>query len=190
MRGISLLTRKLTVLKVIKKTTNTNYSFQAPLLDARAVPFVVFPFLGSFYSRRVVDRNMIWYDSLKRPSFAPPKWIFPPVWSALYASMGLASYLVWRDASPDEVALPLACYGSQLLLNWSWTSVFFGAHKFKASVMVILGSLGGAIGCFFLFRPINELASNLLIPYIAWLGFASVVNIRTVMLNSDATKLD
>lgn len=101
-------------------------------MDIRAAPFVVVPFLGSIYSRRVVERNMAWYDSLKRPSFAPPKWIFPPVWSALYASMGLASFLVWRDASREEAALPLACYGAQLLLNWSWTSVFFGAHKLKA----------------------------------------------------------
>ncbi|VDP84988.1 unnamed protein product, partial [Echinostoma caproni] len=162
----------------------------APTLDIRAIPFVGLPFLGSIYGRRVVARNMAWYDTLKRPSFAPPKWIFPPVWSALYMSMGVASYLVWRNASPDKVTLPLALYGGQLILNWSWTPIFFGAHKIKASVAVILSTLGMVVGCFFAFRPINELASNLMIPYIAWLSFASLVNIRTAMLNPQSDKID
>ncbi|CAL8075462.1 unnamed protein product [Calicophoron daubneyi] len=153
-------------------------------MDFRILPFVAAPFIGVLPSRRIVTKNMDWYDSLKRPSFAPPKWVFGPVWSALYGSMGLASYLVWRDASPGEAFLPLAMYGTQLVLNWSWTPVFFGAHKFKASVAVILATLGGVISCFFLFRPINKIASNLMVPYIAWLTLASAVNIRTATLNS------
>lgn len=97
-----------------------------------AVPFFVTPYIGGLLSRPVVERNMRWYDSLKHPQFSPPKWVFGPVWAALYGSMGAASYLVWRDsATPEQALAPLAVYGSHLLLNWSWTTVFFGRHNMK-----------------------------------------------------------
>ncbi|KAF7241641.1 hypothetical protein EG68_10847 [Paragonimus skrjabini miyazakii] len=152
-------------------------------MDYRAIPFIVTPFIGSLNAAPIVQRNMGWYDSLKRPSFAPPKWVFGPLWSAMYATMGTASYLVWRDADLGQARLPLAVYGAHLLLNWSWTPVFFGAHKINASVAIVLSTLGGAIACAVLFRPVNELASNMMLPYVAWLMFASAVNIRTAMLN-------
>ncbi|RTG85934.1 translocator protein [Schistosoma bovis] len=95
-----------------------------------ASPFIALPFVGAFIGQRIVSKNMYWYDTLRKPSFSPPKWVFGPVWSALYGCMGAASYLVWRDAS-HEVMVPLAVYGAQLLLNWSWAPVFFGQHKLK-----------------------------------------------------------
>ncbi|TGZ71101.1 hypothetical protein CRM22_002833 [Opisthorchis felineus] len=153
------------------------------MCDYRAIPFVVTPLLGSFAGARIVGRNMAWYDTLKLPSFAPPKWVFGPAWTFLYASMGTASYLVWRDAAPDEANLPLAVYGIHLLANWAWTPVFFGAHKLKESCVIIVAVLGGAIGSAVLFRPINQLASNLMLPYIAWLSYASMVNFATAAMN-------
>ncbi|CAH8603134.1 hypothetical protein MS3_00009260 [Schistosoma haematobium] len=96
-----------------------------------ASPFIALPFVGAFIGQRIVSKNMYWYDTLRKPSFSPPKWVFGPVWSALYGCMGAASYLVWRDASHEKVMVPLAVYGAQLLLNWSWAPVFFGQHKIK-----------------------------------------------------------
>ncbi|GAA55165.1 Translocator protein [Clonorchis sinensis] len=153
------------------------------MFDYRAIPFVVTPLLGSFAGARIVGRNMAWYDTLKLPNFAPPKWVFGPAWTFLYVSMGTASYLVWRDAAPDEANLPLAVYGFHLLANWAWTPVFFGAHQLKESCAVIAAVLGGAIASAVLFRPINQLASNLMLPYIAWLSYASMVNFATAAMN-------
>nr|CAH8847752.1 unnamed protein product [Trichobilharzia regenti] len=150
-----------------------------------AAPFIAVPFVGVFAGQRIVSKNMDWYDSLKMPSFAPPKWVFGPVWSALYGCMGAASYLVWRDASHEKALLPLAVYGAQLLLNWSWTPLFFGQHKLKYGTAVCLGIFGGALACVYLFRPINVDASNLMIPYALWTGFASLLNVRIAMLNED-----
>nr|CAH8820790.1 unnamed protein product [Trichobilharzia regenti]CAH8847737.1 unnamed protein product [Trichobilharzia regenti] len=99
--------------------------------------------------------------------------------------MGAASYLVWRDASHEKALLPLAVYGAQLLLNWSWTPLFFGQHKLKYGTAVCLGIFGGALACVYLFRPINVDASNLMIPYALWTGFASLLNVRVAMLNED-----
>ncbi|VEL42863.1 unnamed protein product, partial [Protopolystoma xenopodis] len=101
----------------------TNYL--APIL------FVSTPYIGGVWGSLVTKSQMKWYDSLKKPKFTPPKWLFGPMWTLLYGCMGTASYLVWRDAPSGQAKLPLAIYGIHLLLNWSWSHVFFGAHKLK-----------------------------------------------------------
>ncbi|CAH8599970.1 unnamed protein product [Heterobilharzia americana] len=149
----------------------------------QASPFIAVPYIGAFINQRTVYRNLSWHRKLKRPSFSPPRWTFAPIWYTLYGCMGVASYLVWRDAVQEEALLPLAVYGFQLLLNWSWIHIFFGRHKLKHGAAVILGVLSGAGACVCLFRPISVNASNLMIPYALWLTYASIVNLRTAMLN-------
>ncbi|VDO81830.1 unnamed protein product [Schistosoma margrebowiei] len=120
-----------------------------------ASPFIALPFAGAFIGQKIVSKNMYWYDTLRKPSFSPPKWVFGPVWSALYGCMGAASYLVWRDASHEKGA------------------------------MINLGIFGGVVTCVHLFRSININASNLMIPYALWAAFASVISVRVAMLNDD-----
>ena len=77
---------------------------------------------GLFRTKK--DRQ--WYDNLKRPALSPPKWIFGPVWTALYLCMGASSYMIVKKGAP---LLPLSIYGAQLLLNWAWAPIFFHLHR-------------------------------------------------------------
>jgi benzodiazapine receptor len=76
--------------------------------------------------RRARDR---WYRTLRKPAWTPPDWAFPVAWTALYACMGTASWLVWREGGWEQQALPLALYSAQLAFNMAWSPLFFGAHK-------------------------------------------------------------
>ena len=90
-----------------------------------------------------------WYPSLRKPWWTPPNWAFPVAWTALYAAMGAASWLVWRDGGVAEHPLPLALYVAQLLLNWAWSPLFFTAHRLGAALLdaaLQLVSIAACIG--------------------------------------------
>ncbi|VDN11651.1 unnamed protein product [Dibothriocephalus latus] len=144
---------------------------------------VATPYIGGFLGAAVVKRNMEWYHGLKRPAHAPPEWVFAPAWSILYGCMGTASYLVLKEAGQQDVRIPIAVYGANLLLNFSWTPVFFGLHRLKASVAIIVGTTVTALGCHYLFTKVNATAGLLMLPYVLWLMFAASVNIGTARLN-------
>eukprot|EP00128_Syssomonas_multiformis_P004670 Colp12_sorted_trinity150504_noHs@29811 len=124
-----------------------------------------------------------WYKELKKPSFNPPNWVFGPAWTFLYASMGYASYRIWLQGGFEAQAFPLALYGLNLALNFSWTPLFFVKKKLGLALAEI-GCLWFVIlACIRAFRPVDELASNLLIPYLGWVSFASLLNLRIWQLN-------
>jgi benzodiazapine receptor len=103
-----------------------------------------------------------WYEHLKRPEWRPPNWAFGPVWTSLYAGMGYASYLVYRDGGgfSGAAATPLALYASQLALNWAWTPVFFGQHNVKAAFYIICGLWVNIAACGLSFYSINKTAGT------------------------------
>lgn len=115
------------------------------------------------------------YSQLVRPSWAPPPGVFGPVWSILYALMGVAAWLVWRQPKEEGRALPIALFAAQLAVNALWSWLFFawrlGAGAF-ADVLVLLALIAATIIAFWRVRP---LAGILLLPYFAWVGFASVL---------------
>ncbi|CAH0597600.1 unnamed protein product [Chrysodeixis includens] len=119
-----------------------------------------------------------WYDELKKPSWNPPKWVFGPAWTILYSSMGYASYIVYKECGgfTDEAVLPLSLYGGQLLLNWAWTPIFFGLHDLKLAFIEIAVLSGAAVATTVSFASVNKTAGALLLPYLAWLGFASTLS--------------
>jgi tryptophan-rich sensory protein len=113
------------------------------------------------------------YGQLSRPSWAPPASVFGPVWTALYALMGIAAWLVWR--SPGPKALALALFVAQLAANALWSWLFFSWRSGPAAaveVLVLLALIAATIAAF---RHRSRLAALLLLPYFFWVSFASVL---------------
>jgi benzodiazapine receptor len=125
-----------------------------------------------------------WYSRLNKPSWNPPSWIFGPVWTILYLLMAIAAWTVWTHGGWHRQSVPLAFYIVQLLLNAIWTPLFFGAHRpalaFIDIVLMWFAILVTAIA----FTHVTIFAGCLLIPYIVWVSFATVLNFTLWRLNS------
>lgn len=124
-----------------------------------------------------------WYSTLAKPSFNPPNWIFGPVWTALYVMMGVAAWRVWRAADRDTARGPLAVFALQLAVNLGWSVAFFGLRDPGLAVAVILALDLLVLATAFLFRRIDPVAAMLLVPYLAWIAFATVLNVAIWRLN-------
>jgi tryptophan-rich sensory protein len=136
-----------------------------------------------------------WYAALAKPSWNPPAWAFAPVWTLLYAMMAVAGWLVWRSGERAPVrsaseavqgpsrSLALAVYALQLVLNGAWSWLFFGLHRpglaFAEIVLLWLAILATVV----LFWRRKPLAGALLLPYLAWVGFAAALNFSLWRLN-------
>lgn len=135
-----------------------------------AIAFVVAA-IGSVASINAVD----FYGQLHQPAWAPPAWVFGPVWTFLFVLIGVAGWLVWRVRPRLRVTPAVWVYGLQLAANALWSWLFFGWHLgAAASVEVVLlwGLIGWNIVCFW---PLQRLAALLLVPYFAWVSFAVVL---------------
>ncbi len=117
-----------------------------------------------------------WYESLAKPFFTPPSWLFGPVWTALYLAMAFAGWLVWRAGITSTIALPLALFGGQLMLNALWSILFFGLRSPGVALAEILVLWAAILATLLLFRPISREAGWLLAPYLAWVTFAALLN--------------
>jgi len=135
---------------------------------------------GSMFTRKSVQT---WYPQLQRPSWNPPNWIFGPVWGFLYLMMAVSSWLVWRQAGWHGARLALHMFRIQLLLDVAWSAVFFGMRAIGAAYGEILLLWTIAIATAVAFYSVSLLAAWLLIPYIAWIGFASYLNFRIWQMN-------
>jgi len=124
-----------------------------------------------------------WYDVLILPSFAPPSWVFGPVWIILYTSMGIAAYLIWIQKKNHESRRALSVYGIHLVLNTLWSILFFGLRSPGLAFVEILILLGFIMYTTILFWKIDTRAGWLMVPYIAWVSFASVLNGAIYFLN-------
>ncbi|NQW51307.1 MAG: tryptophan-rich sensory protein [Rhodospirillales bacterium] len=124
-----------------------------------------------------------WYPTLVKPSFNPPNWIFGPVWTALYILMGIAAWRVWRTTVRDTARAPLAVFALQLAVNLGWSVTFFGFRNLGLAVAVILILDLLVLATALMFRRIDRLAAMLLWPYLAWIAFATMLNITIWRLN-------
>jgi len=125
-----------------------------------------------------------WFAGLAKPPFNPPSWVFAPVWTILYAMMGLAAWLVYEKGfKKPDVKKALAVFAAQLLLNTLWSIAFFGAHMIFAAVVVIVLLWAMILWTILLFHRISRAAAYLLIPYILWVSFATVLTVSIYVLN-------
>ena len=144
-----------------------------------ALCFAVAAISGSWTAREVAG----WYRTLKRPGFAPPNWIFAPVWSALYLMTAVAAWLVWESPHTPMRNLGLALFLAQLGLNFAWPWIFFRKHALGAAAFEI-GVLWIAIGAtLWTFLFTNSVAGWLLITYFVWVSFAACLNVQFWRLN-------
>lgn len=145
----------------------------------RAVGAILLPNVGGIASSLIVRKEIkTWYETLKRPDWRPPNYMFGPIWTTLYCGMGYASYLVWRDGGGFQglARTPLVFYASQLALNWAWSPIFFGAHKLDWALYEICALWLTVSACSYKFYGINKTAAYLMIPYLAWLSLATALN--------------
>jgi len=125
-----------------------------------------------------------WYASLRKPSWNPPGWIFGPVWTALYAMMATAAWLVWQRGGFSAQRRTLTLFLVQLVLNAAWTPLFFGLHWTGVAFAEIV-LLWLAIGANIIsFHRVSRVAAWLLAPYLLWVTFATMLNLTLWRLNS------
>ncbi|MFH1622910.1 MAG: TspO/MBR family protein [Candidatus Aenigmatarchaeota archaeon] len=124
-----------------------------------------------------------WYADLRKPWFSPPNWVFAPVWITLFAMMGIALYLVWKKGYGKRTRHAIAAFGLQLALNVLWSLLFFGL-RLPAAAFVEIVVLWAAIAYTTLkFKETDNRAAYLMLPYLAWVSFAAVLNYHVWVLN-------
>lgn len=125
-----------------------------------------------------------WYRTLNKPFFSPPNWIFGPVWTMLYFLMGISLYLVWKKGVKNKkTRTALLYFFIQLAFNFLWSVIFFGLHSPLVAFVTIIFLWITILVSIIKFYPLSKTAAYLLIPYILWVSFASVLNISIVILN-------
>ncbi|RZL39246.1 MAG: tryptophan-rich sensory protein [Pedobacter sp.] len=160
-------------------TSNQKFQF-IPFIICLIIPLSIGA-LGGFFTMEAVKT---WYTTLNKPSFNPPNYLFGPVWSTLYAIMGIASYLVWkRRKTAKNYTLAASIYFIQLVLNLMWSFIFFYQQQIGLALIEIIFLLVAIIANSILFYKINKVAGLLYIPYIMWVSFATVLTYSIYMLN-------
>lgn len=152
----------------------------SPLLRglAAVLPVALTVVLGTWATGSQIEG---WYATLDKPAFTPPNWLFPVAWTVLYAMIALA---LWRLLGARPVAGPsrtswwlaLAAFLTQLALNAAWTPVFFAAHDLASALVVALAMLVMVLWTIRLTWRFDRPAAWLLVPYAAWVAFASLLN--------------
>jgi translocator protein len=124
-----------------------------------------------------------WYESLVKPAWNPPNWLFGPVWTLLYILMAVAAWLVWRSHGFKGATLPLTMFAVQLALNTGWSWLFFGLHQPGVAFAEIILLWAAILATIVLFWRVKRLAGVLLLPYLLWVSFAAVLNYTVWQLN-------
>ena len=129
-------------------------------------------------------KNMNWFHSLKKPEFAPPDWVFGPVWSVLYVMIFLSLIFFLRTGGLRYKILPITFFIIQLLLNFSWSYVFFNLQRIDWALIIIALLWITLLITIIMFYKYSKIAAWLLVPYFLWVSFASYLNFDYWRLNN------
>jgi tryptophan-rich sensory protein len=153
---------------------------------AALVAFILLCLVAGWLGTLATSPNIaIWYAALNKPSFTPPDGVFPIAWGILYLLMAIAAWLVWRAPYRDPTARwrALIPFFVQLALNILWSFAFFGAHSPLLGLVVIVLLVGVICWTIARFWPVSAGAAGLLVPYLAWVCFATALNAAILALN-------
>jgi len=128
-----------------------------------------------------------WYQDLNKPSWTPPNWAFPVVWTALFLMNAIAGWLVW-EAAPENKDFIFTVYGVSLAINAGWSALFFGARRMDIALIDVAALWVSLAVLAALFAPVSAIAALLLVPYLCWVSLAAVLNFRMTQLNPRAPK--
>ncbi len=124
-----------------------------------------------------------WYESLNKPDWNPPAWLFGPVWTLLYTLMGIAAWLIWKDYGFKLATTALTAFLIQLALNGLWSQIFFNFQNVGLALIEILFLLAAIFITTYLFYQKNRAAAWLMVPYILWVSFATALTAAIWVLN-------
>ena len=155
-------------------------TFLKPLNLALLVVLIVV-IMGIGSALGIGFRPGVWYAGLIKPSFNPPNWLFGPVWSTLYVMIAIAG---WRTFLRDRSGTAMKFWLGQMLFNWIWTPVMFGAQLIWPAFAVLLLMLASIIGFIAVSRREDPISAWLFVPYLAWVSFAGLLNLSLGILNS------
>lgn len=144
--------------------------------------------IGSLFTAKSVST---WYSGLIKPNFTPPAWVFGPVWTTLFALMGISAFLIWSSyakATEDKkkgIKIALVLFGIQLVLNTLWSIIFFGLHSPSNAFIELVVLWLVILATIIAFSKISRPAAWLLLPYIIWVSFAGYLNFSIWSLNKE-----
>jgi tryptophan-rich sensory protein len=137
--------------------------------------------LGSVFTISAIPT---WYATLNKPFFAPPNWIFGPVWTLLYFLMALAFYLIWKQGwQKKKIKTVSLFFFGQLILNFIWSPIFFGLKSPLLGLIIIVAMWIAIFMTIIKFYSLSKWAAYLLVPYLLWVSFATILNAFIVALN-------
>lgn len=139
---------------------------------------------GSIGSLVTITGPGSWFSLLVKPVFQPPNWIFGPMWTLLFILMGIAAYLIWeRGMEKPEVRFALLIFCIQFVFNILWSLLFFGIQSPLLGLLDIIILWWLILATIMTFYRVRKSAAYFLIPYIAWVSFATILNATIVLLN-------
>ena len=124
-----------------------------------------------------------WYQSLRKPGWTPPPWVFPVVWTPLYLMIAISGWLAWQAGG--LATIPFAFYAAQLVFNAAWSGLFFGMRRADLAFVDMLLMWFTILGTMIGFASVSETAAWLLAPYLLWVSIAGVLNLSVWRLNHD-----